>query len=119
MSAFDPFDTATVVGLRLLGLGMMATNPTAARYNEAQRMVVEKQLAMLEGLFAMQMEWTRLLMTPLLVLAAAGRLCRCAGAGGHRAGGAARRRQRRGASRRGGHCRATMRHHERLDFPGL
>ena len=65
MSAFDPFDTATVVGLRLLGLGMMATNPTAARYNEAQRMVVEKQLAMLEGLFAMQMEWTRLLMTPL------------------------------------------------------
>jgi hypothetical protein len=65
MSAFDPFDTATVIGLRLLGLGMMATNPTAARYNEAQRMVVEKQLAVLEGLFAMQLEWTRLLMTPL------------------------------------------------------
>jgi hypothetical protein len=61
----DPLDTATVIGLRLLGLGMMAANPTAARCNEAQRMVVEKQLAMLEGLFAMQMEWMTLLMTPL------------------------------------------------------
>jgi hypothetical protein len=65
ISAFDPIDTATVIGLRLLGLGLMATNPTAARFNEAQRMVVEKQLAVLEGLLAMQMEWARLLITPL------------------------------------------------------
>src|SRR6476620_12766069 len=65
MAAIGPVHPGTLDRPRLVGLGMMATNPTAARYNEAQRMVVEKQVAMLEGLFAMQLEWTRLLMTPL------------------------------------------------------
>jgi hypothetical protein len=60
----DLFDSATVIGLRLFGLGMMATHPTAARRNEAQRMIIEKQMALLEGIFAMQMEWVRLLTTP-------------------------------------------------------
>ena len=64
ISPIDPFAAATVVGLRLLGLGMMATDPSAARCDEAQRMIVEKPLAMLEGLFAVQMQWARLLMTP-------------------------------------------------------
>jgi hypothetical protein len=62
--AIDPIEAATVMGLRLLDLGMMMTNPTTSRRNEAQRMIVEKQMALLEGLFAMQMEWARLLITP-------------------------------------------------------
>jgi hypothetical protein len=62
--AINPIEAATVMGMRLFGLGMMATNPTAARRNEAQRMILEKQMALLEGLFAMQMEWAKLLTTP-------------------------------------------------------
>ena len=62
--AIDPIEAATVVGLRLLDLGLMVTNPTASRRNEAQRMIVEKQMALLEGIFAMQMEWAKLLTTP-------------------------------------------------------
>ena len=60
----DPIEAATVVGLRLLDLGLMVTSPTAARRNEAQRMILEKQMALLEGIFAMQMEWAKLLITP-------------------------------------------------------
>jgi hypothetical protein len=62
--AINPIEAATVMGLRLLGLGMMAANPTAARRNEAQRMILEKQMALLDGIFAMQMEWAKLLTTP-------------------------------------------------------
>jgi hypothetical protein len=62
--AINPIEAATVMGLRLLGLGMMAANPTAARRNEAQRMILEKHMALLDGIFAMQMEWAKLLTTP-------------------------------------------------------
>ena len=60
----DPLEAATVIGMRLFDLGMMVTNPTVARRNEAHRMIVEKQMALVEGIFAMQMQWLRLLTTP-------------------------------------------------------
>jgi len=62
--AINPIEAATVMGLRLLDLGMMVTHPTALRRSEAERMVVEKQMALLEGVFAMQMAWAKLLITP-------------------------------------------------------
>ena len=62
--AIDPIEAATVMGLRLLDLGMMVTNPTISRRDEAQCIIVEKQLALLEGIFAMQMQRAKLLITP-------------------------------------------------------
>lgn len=62
--AIDPIEVATVMGLRFLDLGLMVTNPTASRRDEAQRMILEKQMALFEGIFAMQMEWAKLLFTP-------------------------------------------------------
>jgi hypothetical protein len=60
----DMAQAATVVGLRLVGLTMMAADPTALRMSEAQRMIVEKQMALLDGCFAMQMEWFKLMASP-------------------------------------------------------
>ncbi|MFO1089058.1 MAG: hypothetical protein U1E46_05700 [Hyphomicrobiales bacterium] len=60
----NPFDAATVVGLRLASLGMLAVEPTPGRIAEAQRMVLEKPVAALEGMVAVQQTFLKMMFAP-------------------------------------------------------
>jgi len=77
--------------------GMMAPSPAA--HAEITRMVIEKQAAFLEGVFALQMEFIRQMMSPVLVarrpLQAAEHLARAATAPAARRVKANARRLRR------------------------